>query len=132
MSDIIIIPYDGIGKVHFGNNREIVRDNLGSYKEFRKTKFSTNTTDDFGFCHAFYTKDNTLEAIEFFPEAQLLYKDKALFSFSLSEIKTFFADNGIKEDDCGARFPKYGVSVYAPNGDKIESIMIYSKSYFDD
>lgn len=132
MSDITIIPYKGITNAKFGEKRDIVRKNLGSFKEFKKSKFSKNTTDDFGFCHIFYDSENNVEAIEFFDNSDIVFNQKQLFSLDYKALKSFLNDESIKEDDCGARFPKYGISVYAPDLKKIESIMIYAKSYFED
>ncbi|HBB13439.1 MAG TPA: hypothetical protein DCZ76_04095 [Treponema sp.] len=131
MSNITIIPYEGIEKVHFGDSRENTRSNLGNYKEFKKSKFSANTTDDFGFCHVFYTKDNKVDAIEFFPESELKFNNKFLFSLNYSELKSFLKDTNLEEDDTGAKFPNYGLSVYSPDLNKIETIMLYSKSYWE-
>jgi hypothetical protein len=132
VSEIKLIPYNGMEIVKFGDSREVVRKELGNYKEFKKSKFSKNTTDDFRFCHVFYDSENKMEAIEFFPEAQISLNEKQLFSFDYSSLKKFLKDESIKEDDSGARFPKYGISVYVPDLEHIESIMLYAKSYYDD
>ena len=132
MSDITIIPYEGIENTHFGDSRETVRASLGECKEFKKSKFSSNTTDDFGFCHVFYTKDNKVDAIEFFPEANITLMGKPLFSLTFSELKGFLSDGRAEEDSTGAKFPKHGLSAYAPDLSRIESILIYSKSYYND
>lgn len=132
MSNIKIIPYEGIENIHFGDNRKTVRATLGKYEEFKKSEFSENTTDDFGFCHVFYTTDNKVDAIEFFSESEITLKEKLLFSFDFSTLKDFLSDESMEEDDSGANFPKYGISVYAPDFNKIETILIYSKSYWED
>lgn len=132
MADIVIIPYEGFESVHFGDKRESVRAKLGKYTEFKKSECSENTTDDFGFCHIFYTSDDKIDAIEFFPESEITFKEKPLFAFDFSVLKDFLADENIEEDDSGANFPKYGMSVYTPDSEEIESILIYSKSYWED
>ena len=130
MSKITIIPYEGFGEIRFGESRETVRNKLGNFSEFKKTKFSKNTTDDFGFCHVYYTTDNTVAAVEFFPEAEVSLNDKLLFTLSYSDAKVFLSDSAIEEDGCGAKFPKYGISIFSPELGKIETILIYSKKYW--
>lgn len=130
MSKITISPYEGFNQISFGDSREIVRNKLGNYTEFKKSKFSKNTTDDFGFCHVFYTPDNKVNAIEFFPGAEVSFNNKSLFSLSYSDAKAFLSDSSIEENDCGAKFPKYGISIFAPELSKIETILIYSRNYW--
>ena len=43
-----ITPFSNVGDIKFDSNREVVRKQLGKFNEFRKTRFSRNTTDDFG------------------------------------------------------------------------------------
>ena len=52
------IPTKSVSEVEFGMNRERVRTLLGDAIEFYKFEDDINTTDDFGFCHVFYDKDN--------------------------------------------------------------------------
>jgi len=60
-----IINRNGVDAFGFSLDRETVRrKENGEYKEFRKNKFSKNTTDDFGAFHAFYDETDRLEAIE--------------------------------------------------------------------
>lgn len=131
MSEIKIIPYEGFDNIRFSDNRENVRKVLGAFTEFKKSKFSKNTTDDFGFCHVFYTIDNKVTAIEFFSDSDLCLNEKHLFSLNYSELKDFLSDSSIEEDDSGAKFPKFGISVYAPDLNAIETILVYSKDYWN-
>ena len=66
MKQMTFIPYESIGSVRFGSTREIVRKDNPKYIEFRKNKFSRNTTDNYGLYHVFYTKENCVEAVEVF------------------------------------------------------------------
>ena len=128
MMQFRIVPSESVGKVLFGAERNEVRSILNGFKgEFKKSKFSKTTTDDFGYCHVFYNKDNQCNAVEFFEECELLYKGKDLFKISVLELKKLFPD--IKEE--------YGsyISVMASigvvfNGDAVESILIGCKDYY--
>lgn len=42
-------PYISVGAIKFGEAREEVRKTLGTFKAYKKNKFSANTLDDFGF-----------------------------------------------------------------------------------
>jgi len=126
-------PYNGAGQIKLGSAREETRKTLGTFKEFRKTKSSKNTTDDFSFCHVFYDEQNKIEAVEFFDSTEFLFKGKNLFSLSLAGLKSFLKSNAIdfEEDDSGLRSDAVGLSVYSPDKEKIETILIYKKGYYD-
>lgn len=123
--------YKSVGNVSFLESREAVRKELGEFSEFKKNKYSENTTDDFKGLHVYYDKENTVEAIEIFKENELLYKNTNLFSLNFSQIKEFLADNHIEEDDSSCIFYTIGLSVYAPEKNKIESILIFKKDYYN-
>lgn len=127
------LPYIGTEQIKFDSVREEIRNSLGAYKEFKKTKFSKNTTDDFTFCHVFYDANNKVEAIEYFDTIELLYKEKNLFLLLFTELKSFLKSNSIdyQEDDFGFKSDSIGLSVYSPEKTKIESLLIYKKGYFN-
>lgn len=50
---IDVVPTVSVNEVEFGMDRKQVRLLLGKAKEFRKSQYAENTTDDFGFCHVF-------------------------------------------------------------------------------
>ena len=72
MSKFEICLNTSVNGIPFGSERAAVREALGGkYKEFKKSKFSKNTTDDFGTCHVFYSSDDRFDAIEIFSEAAI-------------------------------------------------------------
>ena len=127
------LPYNGAGHIKLCLEREEIRKTLGAFKEFKKTKFSKNTTDDFSFCHVYYSAQNKIDAVEFFNETEFLFKGKNLFSLPFSELKTFLKSNSIdfQEDDSGLRSDDIGLSVYSPDKGKIETLLIYKRGYYD-
>jgi hypothetical protein len=133
VSKFEITPYVGAGSIKFDNSRESVREILGGFTEFKKSKLSKNTTDNFKFCHVFYNKDNKVEAIEFFAETELLLAGKNLFSMSFNELLQFITTNSFsyKEDDTGAISNELGIAIYAPGKSIIETILVYKKGYYD-
>lgn len=124
-------PYVGIGEILFGCSREKLRNLLGDYKEFRKSKFSQNTADDFKILHAFYDVENRLEAVEFFPEAGIIFNGKNLFDFSYMDLKLFLNDGAAKEDAYSFTSLKYGISFSQRDDGKIESILVVKAGYWD-
>ena len=128
MKKINVIPLESINNIKFGLNREKVRDLMGDYKEFKKSKFSKNTSDDFGFCHVYYNLLNECEAFEFFgDEISIFIKDKQVYPSKISEIKHLFDD--LKEDNGSLVSKSKSVGVYA-SGDNIESILFGVKDYY--
>ena len=134
MYKVDFLPYNGAGQIKFDSAREETRKTLSTFKEeFRKTKFSKNTTDDFSFCHVFYNEQNKVEAVEFFETTEFLFKGKNLFLLSLTGLKSLLKSNSIdfQEDDSGLRSDAIGLSVFSPDKEKIDTILIYQKGYYD-
>lgn len=131
------IPYESIGPFQFMMPRKEVRNKVESTpREFKKSKFSKNTTDAFEGFHAFYTQDDKLEAIEFFNnDVGVLLNDDNLFDYKLSDLKKMLADNDpdMKVEDGGFISFKYGVAVSNASSptDEIESILTFRKGYYD-
>ena len=66
---INVEPLRRVDQVEFGMPRNSVREIFGAEsREFKKSKSSVNTTDDFGFAHVFYDINNACVAIELFDE----------------------------------------------------------------
>jgi len=126
-----IKSYQGIGNINFGEDRSEIRNKLGLYKEFKKSKFSKNTTDDFRIFHVFYSAENKVNAVEFFPESNLKFCNISLFANSYKEIINQIEDSNIEEDETGIIFKTLGFSLFSPNKDKIESILVFEKGYYD-
>ena len=80
-------PLEEVNGVKFGMLREEVRKVLGNTcREFRKNKFSKNTTDDFGVCHVFYNQDDRCEAVEVFDRREIIMEGKAVFPLDMPEV----------------------------------------------
>ena len=133
MDKIEIEPYERVGNIKFGSERETVRKDNGNFKEFRKSRFSKNSTDDFASFHVFYSEDDRVEAVEFFRESNLYFHDIQLFSQSYGDLKTRLnaLDSNITEDESGIIYKTLGFSVYSPDGEQVESILVFEKGYYD-
>jgi len=130
---INFIPYIGSDPIKLGALRDEARKTLGAYKEFRKTKFSKNTTDDFSFCHIYYDDQDKVKAIEFFDSTEFLFMERNMFSFQFMELKSFLKSKSIdfQEDNSGLKSEAIGLSVYSPDKVKIETILIFKEGYYD-
>lgn len=127
MDKIIAIPLKKVNGVEFGMSREEVRSVLGKAKEFRKTKFSKNTTDDFGYCHVFYDSNDKCEAIEIFNEVEVVVNDTVIFPSSIKVAQTVFKD--LIEDEGCYISAELAVGITLDN-DKMESILFGTKGYY--
>lgn len=129
MDKIQVIPLKSVGEIHFGMKREEVRDILGvEAKEFRKTKFSANTTDDYGFCHVYYNSNDECEAVEIFDEIQVSVGGNIIFPGGLENAKNLISDF---EEECGTYISKSNsIGIYAPTG-KLESILFGVRGYYE-
>lgn len=124
---IIAKPLIEVAGIKFGDTREMVRKVLGEAKEFKKSKFSKNTTDDFGFCHVFYNSDNTCEAIELFEDAIVYIGEQIIFPTSLEQAKKIIGD--FLKDGDGYTNVEKSIGIYAPN-EKMESILFGADGYY--
>jgi hypothetical protein len=128
MAMFFIVPFERVGNISFGEDRESVRSKMGEFKEFRKSKFSKNTTDAFGGCHVYYTVENTVEAVELFKDTTPVLQHKNLFLFKPSQIKALIKDSGVVESDGMMSFPSVGIDL-SVMGDQVESVFVHSKDY---
>lgn len=120
-------PLKEVNGVKFGMKREEVRKLFGEAKEFRKSKFSKNTTDDFGFCHVYYNTENQCEAVEIF-DTKVMVNGVLLFPTSLKNAKELL--NGLAEHNDSFINIEKAVGIYAPSG-QMESILFGAEGYYD-
>lgn len=125
----IATPLVEINGVKFGMPRSEVRTVLGGkYKEFKKGKFSKNTTDDFGVCHVFYTTDDKCEAVEVFSECEVSVNGTVVFPLAISAVKEQIDD--LVEDAGSYISKKLSIGIYAPDGTP-ESILFGDAGYYE-
>jgi len=110
------------------NRSEIVRE----AQRIFKSKSSENSTDDFGFCHAYYNVADQLIAIEFFPEAELHYNGQELFKLMATELIRLLKtkDAAATADDYAVLSKKLGISAEIDAGE-IKSILVCTADYFN-
>lgn len=128
MAQITVIPYKSIGSILIGSSREIVRKNNPNFQEFKKNRFSRNSTDDYGLYHVFYTTSNYVEAVELFKEIDIILNGKRITSLSLDELISCLSDPKMTKESDNINFPTYGLSVSIQSG-TIESYLFYARGY---
>lgn len=127
--DICLV--ESVNGISFGSDRAIVRNALGNnFKVFRKSRYSKNTTDDFGVCHVFYSSDDTLDAIEIFPGAAICV-NSAEISFEYPALIEWVKhlDPEAAADSDGIVSKKLSIGVYAPY-EQCESILFGKQGYY--
>lgn len=98
MDKWIVEPLKKVNDIAFGMSREEARKIMNrEYSEFKKSKFSKNTTDDFGNCHIFYNIDNKVEAMEVFSAVEVEIYGKRIFPDGFSELEKIV--NDLKNED---------------------------------
>lgn len=128
MSKVFAQPLKEVNGIKFGMKREDVRKIIGEAKEFKKSKLSKNTTDDFGYCHVFYNDDDECEAIEIFNNTEVLINETVVFPINISEIKAIVKD--LVEEEGSFISKSQSIGIYAPNGN-MESILFGNIGYYE-
>ena len=124
-----VIPTKKVNDIEFGMERAEVRKKFSvPAREFKKSKFSKRTTDNFGSCHVYYDENDRCEAVEIFDDAEVYMDGKKVFPITIQEIMEIIPDLVKEEDSLISQ--NASVGIYAP-GDKMESILIGCEGYYD-
>ena len=128
MDNWIAIPMKKVNDIEFGMERSEVRKKFAvPAREFKKSKYSKRTTDDFGNCHVYYDGNDKCEAVEIFDEVAVYVDDKKIFPVTVEEVKKIIPDLVEEEDSYISE--KLSIGIYAPD-DKMESILIGCEGYY--
>lgn len=128
MNKWTVIPTKKVNDIEFGMERAEVRKKFSvPEREFKKSKFSKRTTDDFGSCHVYYDENDRCEAVEIFDDVEVYMDGKKVFPITVQEIIELIPDLVKEEDSLISQNASIGI--YAP-GDKMESILIGCEGYY--
>lgn len=128
MKQYNVKPLVGFDDVKFGMERHEVRAILGEpIREFKKSKFSKTTTDDYSTYHIFYDINNKFEAVEFFDGAEIKIDDNIIFPKSFDLVKK--TNYNFVSDGDGCVSLDFSIGVYAPSGNP-ESILFAKENYY--
>ena len=125
-------PLRRVDRVEFGMSRNSVREIFGTeFREFKKSKSSVNTTDDFGFAHVFYDANNVCVAIELFNECVVSVGTTCLMPCDRQSfcgwIKSVDAEAEIRDTDATSIALSIGVTFV---DGKIDSILFAKEGYY--
>lgn len=128
MNAIQVKPLISVDGIPFGTPREEVRAACGgNYREFRKSRFSKNTTDDYGNFHVYYDGAGNMAAVEFFEGSTVEVRGTVVFPSDLRTASKVL--KGLKDDGDGYLSTFESVCISAPEG-RMDSILFGSKGYF--
>lgn len=129
-----IILYRGSSQLAIiGLDRPAIRENLNKpYREFRKGKFATNSTDDYKTFHVFYDENNICKAVEFFDDYALSLKSRNIMGVARDEIKKLLLklDINLFEDGNGFISKELSLGASCPDG-TVETVVVGKKGYYD-
>ena len=121
-------PLESVGSIMFGMDRKEARKRLGDqFTEFRKTRWSKNTTDDYGRFHVFYTPDDRVEAVEFHKGVEIVLNGQTVFPIKTKEIEKVLPD--IEKDDVGYISVKNSIA-YQTNPVDAECFLAAGAGYY--
>ncbi len=122
-------PNVSVGKIIFGMDRSDLRALFPEkYTEFKKSRFSKNTTDDYGRFHVFYSPNDKVTAVEFFEGIELTLNGKTIYPIRTAEIGKRIP--GIEKN--GSFYTHIGKSIgIEASGEEAESILIGEKGYYE-
>ena len=123
-SRVNVVLLKKVGDIEFGMKRTDVRNLLGKCKEFKKTKESKVTADDFGYCHVFYDSDGKCEAVELLAECDVYIGGSKIFPMTVAAVKKAVGDL----DDSKVNVDN-SVSLTV-DGEKMKSILFGKKGYY--
>lgn len=89
---------------------------------------SETLTDDYGYCHVYYNKNNECEAVEIFDSVEVFVNDKQIFPISIEQAKNIIPD--FEQDEDGLINYNLSIGIYAPD-DKMDSIIFGEKGYYE-
>jgi hypothetical protein len=121
-------PLESVNNIKFGTDRNQVQKLMGrNFTEFKKTKSSTQKTDDYGICHIYYDKENKFCAMEIFNDVNIVINGKVIFPTEIDIVKKIIPDL-VQDDDNYYISKSKSISIYAPS-DIMDSILIGNKNY---
>ncbi len=129
MKKITVNLLESVNGIKFGADRSEVRELMGTdFVEYKKSKYSKNTTDDFGGIHVFYDSNNKAGAFEIYNDYEVEIDNKVVFPDNISELLDMLSD--VERD--GDYYTSIGSSVgITMNGKKAESVLFGVKDYYN-
>ena len=127
-----IVPLENVGGISFGMSRADVRKLLGEpLSEFRKTRRSVNTTDNYGEFHVFYDAANTCEAVELFGGSAASSNGQCLFPATKTAFVEWMrsVDPGCEITEYDALSERMSIAASFESG-KVACVLFAMKGYY--
>ena len=129
---ITVVPLENVGKIQLGMSRAALRQEMGpDFTEFRKSKFSKNTSDDYKYLHVFYNENNECIAVEVFADCEITIADSAL-PHTAKEFNNWLLqqDKDTEITEFGATSKKLSIGMSAMEN-QVESILFGVIGYYE-
>lgn len=127
MDKVVAVPLKNVAGITFGADRETVRKVFGRYREYKKSPFSKNTLDDFGFCHVYYDSTNHCEAFEFSSEQKIEVNGVIVYPGTIDALSEIMGPFELIEG-CYINVAK-SIGITTSNG-RMNSILFGRKNYY--
>lgn len=129
---ITVVPLEKVGKIQLGMSRTALRQVMGSnFTEFRKSKFSKNTSDDYKYLHVFYNVNNECTAVEVFSDCEIIIAESVLPRTAKEFNKWLLQqDNDAEITEFGATSKKLSIGMSAMEN-QVESILFGKTGYYE-
>jgi hypothetical protein len=123
-------PYERFGEILFDEPRDTVRLKLGTFKEFKKNKFSKNTMDDCGDILVSYDELDKVNAVQAL-RAEVYIGETKVFPCSKREFIAIISelDNTYFTTEDSVESVVLGICAYAPEDD-VEALVVYRHGYY--
>lgn len=128
---ITVVPLEKVGKIQLGMSRTALRQTMGSdFTEFRKSKFSRNTSDDYKYLHVFYNENNECNAVEVFSDCEITIAEFVL-PRTVKEFNKWLLqqDSDAEITEFGATSKKLSIGMSAMEN-QVESILFGVTGYY--
>ncbi|MGL5615029.1 MAG: hypothetical protein ACRDD2_02195 [Sarcina sp.] len=128
-----IIIYQGTENFKLGIKRISFRNFIRRNPiEFKKTIWSTSSSEDYGDFHLFYNDEDLSEAVEFFQDSKIYLDGENLIGKTREEIRNLLLkkDSDLIEDDFGIISKKLSIGISCPT-DIVDAVLIAINGYFD-
>lgn len=129
-------PFKGINEISFGMERNEIRKVLGQeYQTFRRNEFAENTSDYYSTLNLFveYDEYDVCEAIEFTNESNLYFEGSDILKMDYKELINHYGSRSKEmevEEDISVTFYDLGFGATKSENGKIETIIIFSRTYW--
>ena len=130
----VVIPYQSVGDLSFGMERDEVRELMGEFHVIPQGTYDTNSADSFydNAIDCYYNKNNRFFGIVIMNKYSVVLDDKTIMPSSEKDFAAMFADAILEYDGENMTWvPSIGVTAYNYD-EEVSSLTIGSKEFYGD